>query len=327
MARINSTVVVTCTAEGGDPPPSLAWTSSAGQRQLRANETSAPGTVTSRLALHRLGPSDAGQSLTCSAPNHSFKHPPSASVRLDVLLAPVRVAINRAQEPFVAGRRYNLSCQVQGSHPPPDTSLWARGAQLPVLTRSHSSDGRLFTTVSQFKPEPEDDGTFLTCRAVNRHFPGEALEDQWRIRVEWAPRSSITLAGTLEEVDDELRIKEGSSVSLVCSASSHPPAYAFHWRHKGLALKEGLEGQLTLPSVTREQSGDYSCLAENSQVMVAVFSFVMSSTSYRVWVNRQVSVLLLPFPLPASRPSSFKLLQRSISRLTSSARWTQSQEM
>ena len=268
VARINSTVVVTCTAEGGDPPPSLVWTTSGGQRRLNANETSAPGLVTSSLTLRRLGPSDAGQSLTCSAPNHRLKNPSSASVRLDVLLAPVRVAIKRAQEPFLAGKSYNLSCQVQGSHPPPETSLWARGAQLPVLTRSHSSDGRLFTTVSEFQAKPEDDGTFLKCRAINRHFPGEALEDQWRIRVEWAPEASIKVAGNSEQVDDKVRVEQGSSLSLVCSASSHPPAFAFHWRHKGLALKEGVDGQLTLPSVTREQAGDYSCLAENSQVII-----------------------------------------------------------
>ena len=50
---------------------------------------------------------------------------PTASVTLDIVLAPVRVEISRTVSAFAAGNSYNISCGVLGSNPPPDTAMWA----------------------------------------------------------------------------------------------------------------------------------------------------------------------------------------------------------
>ena len=267
VARINSSLRVECRAEGGEPPPSLRWLGREGG-ELAGSPSVGEGTVSSVLRLPRLSPEDAGTSLSCQAANNNLRPPLTATVRLDVLLAPVRVTIQRTVAAFEAGKRYELDCQVAGSHPPPQTSLWAAGVQLAVLTRETSRDGRLFTTVAEFLPQAHHHGAFITCRAFNLHFPGERLEDQWRVSVLWPPTARLSLQG--EEGGLLAReVRQGDNLTLACSAKGNPPPYAFHWRRDGAALKtvlqEGEEGLLRLRAVGREEAGNYTCLAENSQ--------------------------------------------------------------
>ena len=58
-----------------------------------------------------------------------------------------------------------------------------------------SADGSVYTTVGRFRPGPKDDGAFVSCRAHNKFFPAEALEDQWKIRVQC--KSQCVLVGWL----------------------------------------------------------------------------------------------------------------------------------
>ena len=159
--------------------------------------------------------------------------------------------ISRTVSSFVSGQSYNVTCQVLGSNPPPDTTLWIGSRQLPVVRRTESSDGKIFTTVGTFDPRPEHDNLFISCRAVNRYVPEETLEDQWKISVLFPPVANLTIKNT---VSRNITMTEGHKLHLHCSSVSNPPPFNFHWRLNGvnkIVRHTGLPSELIIDSVSR----------------------------------------------------------------------------
>ncbi len=246
---------------------------------MQVNESRVEGDkVISRLVVSRLTTEDSGRRYTCQAANNALQPAPAATVTLQIILAPIRVEISRTASAFTAGTAVNLTCQVLGSNPAPATALWAGGRQLPTVYERESADGKIFSIVASFSPAPADDNTFVICRAVNRYFPQEALEDQWKISVLYPPLPRIQhdhpLSAKAGQESTVIVAREQERVVLSCPAESNPRPYEYHWRHNGLSRAQpdasadgsGLSSQLVLPSVGRADSGNYSCLAENSQV-------------------------------------------------------------
>ena len=105
-----------------------------------------------------------------------------------------------------------------GSHPPPLTSLWLAGRELRLVKRTESEDGKIFTTVATFIPQPGDHSKFLSCRAYNSYVPEETLEDQWRISVLYSPLTNLTIMSSPDP--REVEVREGEMLSLSCSAEA-----------------------------------------------------------------------------------------------------------
>ena len=179
--------------------------------------------------------------------------------------APVRVEISRTVSSFVTGQSYNVTCQVLGSNPPPDTSLWIGGKPLEIVRKFESSDGKIFTTVAKFAPTPTHDVSFISCRAYNQYVPEETLEDQWKISVLFRPVTNLTFSG--KNSSSHITVNEGMRVALLCNAHSNPTPFNYHWRQNGLnrvIRHAGLPSELILNSASRADSGNYTCVAENS---------------------------------------------------------------
>ena len=151
--------------------------------------------VSTHILLSKLELRDSGTNVSCLAKNNDLYTPPQASVKLEIVLAPVRVEISRTVSTFVSGASYNLTCQVLGSNPTPKTFLWVKGKKLKNVYVHESTDGKIFTIVAKFEPGPEHDGAFVSCRALNEYLPKEAIEDQWRISVVYPPISKIKVNG------------------------------------------------------------------------------------------------------------------------------------
>ena len=101
--------------------------------------------------------------------------------------------ISRTVSSFVSNKSYNVTCQVLGSNPLPDTTLWIGHNSLDILSKTESSDGKIFTIVGRFIPTQADNNKFISCRAYNRYVPEETLEDQWKISVLFPPVANLSV--------------------------------------------------------------------------------------------------------------------------------------
>ena len=267
-SRVNGSLALTCRAYGGAPPPTLSWT--VGGTQVEAAEVAEGNNeVVSVLQLKNLQFSDSGKTVACLAKNNDLYAPPRAQVKIEIILAPVRVEISRTVSTFVAGTSYNLTCQVLGSNPTPKTLLWVSGQQLLVLNERESSDGNIFTIVANFTPTPAHDGAFVSCRALNEFLPKEALEDQWRISVVYPPIAVVRAEHPAAPPNvSSVSVRVGANVIISCEAAANPKPFEFHWRHNEYSPVTSLSASsatLILTNVTAAQAGSYTCLAENLQ--------------------------------------------------------------
>lgn len=80
-------------------------------------------------------------------------------------------------------------------------------------------------SVLRFKPTIEDDGKYLTCRAENPAISNSALEDKWRLDVQYQPVVSLRMGETLNPDD----IKEGDDVYFECIVRANPKVYKLAW--------------------------------------------------------------------------------------------------
>ena len=80
-------------------------------------------------------------------------------------------------------------------------------------------------SVLSFVPSIDDDGKYLTCRAENLAIPGSALEDKWRLDVQYQPVVTLKMGKTLNPDD----IKEGDDVYFECSVRANPKVYKLAW--------------------------------------------------------------------------------------------------
>lgn len=74
-------------------------------------------------------------------------------------------------------------------------------------------------------PTIEDDGKYLTCRAENLAISDSALEDKWRLDVQYQPVVSLRMGETLNPDD----IKEGDDVYFECIVRANPKVYKLAW--------------------------------------------------------------------------------------------------
>lgn len=74
-------------------------------------------------------------------------------------------------------------------------------------------------------PSIDDDGKYLTCRAENPSVPDSALEDKWRLDVQYQPVVTLKMGETLNPDD----IKEGDDAYFECSVRANPKVYKLAW--------------------------------------------------------------------------------------------------
>ncbi|XP_026518466.1 sialic acid-binding Ig-like lectin 13, partial [Terrapene carolina triunguis] len=181
---------------------------------------------------------------------------------------------------LLAGEPVTVTCTAPGrcSGTPPRVT-WtgpfsdtARdvSVQLANSTWAHSS-------MLSFTPSPGDHGQELDCSVIYGPAQGPSTSRTIRLHVGYPPRPP-NITGTLtrngrpgpaplgaEGDVVSLEIQEGDSLNLSCEASSRPEA-TLSWAkgNESLSSRQGGDGHLELPNLSRGDAGEYRCWAKNS---------------------------------------------------------------
>ncbi|KAG8196895.1 hypothetical protein JTE90_027603 [Oedothorax gibbosus] len=222
------------------------------------------GAARNELTLAYLGRGDLMSTLTCQAALPNATEAAEKSVSLDMNLKPLNVHITSLQRPLSAGRRTILKCQSSGSRPPAILTWWIGSRQLLNATVATYDS----TTISKlaFIPSAGDHGKQLSCRATNPIMDGNILDDHRVLNIHHVPVLSVTV-GT-----PRANIVEGDVVYFDCNIAANPPVTEVGWRFNEEPLYTnvyaGIKIQnqsLLLHKISRKYSGNYSCVAANSE--------------------------------------------------------------
>ena len=102
--RLGQTLVVSCSALGGRPSPSVTW-----WRESQVVDTSferEEARVTNTLTIPNLSRKHLHTILTCQASNSNASLPVSTSVKLDLTFPPTEVVIKGADLPLSSGKSH-----------------------------------------------------------------------------------------------------------------------------------------------------------------------------------------------------------------------------
>ncbi|XP_058801880.1 nephrin-like isoform X2 [Phymastichus coffea] len=274
-----------CEVHGGKPRPRVSWYL---ESQLIANttyevkETQHPRTVDvlnvaiskepytiviSRVKIKNLRRSHYHAKLSCRANNTHLAAPQTTTIVIEINLKPLIVSILGKEKVVSANKRYEIECQSTGSRPAAILSWYKGSKQLKNSSRDFQKDG-MSVSILQWIPNAEDEGKYLICRAENRHLPEAAIEDKWKLKVHFAPIVLLRIGSTFDLKD----IKEGDDVYFECNVRANPRNFKLAWYHGTKELRHNASAgivladqSLFLQGITREASGNYSCLAVNSE--------------------------------------------------------------
>ncbi|XP_054653024.1 MAM domain-containing glycosylphosphatidylinositol anchor protein 2 isoform X2 [Dunckerocampus dactyliophorus] len=264
--REGETLEVLCLVTG-HPRPQVRWTKTAGGASERQGESS-PHNET--LKIENIDRHQGGR-YYCKADN-GMGSPAIRSIRVDVYflddpLITVHQSVGDAKELFYFERTVFLRCVATSN--PPVHYTWRRGRE--VLSQGVDAGVDIYepfftqgeTKILKLKNLRPQDYANYTCIASVRNVCAIADKSaHFSLNNRTAPPSIKLL------LDDPLVVNPGETVTLVCVASSGTPPPTLHWVRPGgedLPKRSVMKGgTLTIPTVTVEDGGAYSCVASNN---------------------------------------------------------------
>ncbi|XP_068945014.1 sialic acid-binding Ig-like lectin 13 [Petaurus breviceps papuanus] len=170
-----------------------------------------------------------------------------------------------------SGHQVNLTCTVPGAcrEGSPFTFLWTGTA----LSSYRFASQDLRSSQLLFTPQPQDDGTSLTCQVTFKN-PSVTTKTTVQLRVFYPPWNMKVISwvnGTgpvFPGNTSSLVVLEGESLTLNCYTYSKPAAtmswaYGNQILNSTQALDPGVL-RLELSKLGNEDSGEYTCQARNS---------------------------------------------------------------
>ncbi|XP_029174221.1 hemicentin-2-like [Nylanderia fulva] len=263
-----SDVKLICEVRGGKPPPKLTWYLDNTVIDESYHYNAENGITVNHLAYPKIGRQHLKARLICQASNTNLVEPQTKLLVLDVNLKPLVVQILTKETRVSADKNYDVECRTSGSRPEAVITWWKANKSIKKMAQTYSLENNQSLSILSFVPTIEDDGKYLTCRAENPAIPDSALEDKWRLDVQYQPVVNLRMGETLNPDD----IKEGDDVYFECIVRANPKVYKLAWFKDGKELKNNStagvvlsDHSLVLQGLTRYSAGDYTCLAANSE--------------------------------------------------------------
>ncbi|TMS20257.1 Hemicentin-1, partial [Larimichthys crocea] len=255
LAPVDSSVTLQCQADGS-PPPSVTWhkdgqplSESVRQRVLSSGS----------LQIAFIQPSDTGR-YTCTAANAA------GTVNIEMSLTvqiPPSVRGGEQEVAVVENSQAQLVCVAEGV-PQPSLSWEKDGNPLTESTGEYTilPSGELVIDTAQ----PDDAGSY-TCVATNA-----VGQDSRTVTL------SVHTHPVFTELLGDVALNKGERLLLACGVSGNPPpriTWAFnnniipvHYDHMNG------NSELVIDRVSKEDSGTYTCVAENNVGTIKSLGFV-----------------------------------------------------
>ncbi|KAL6432586.1 hypothetical protein ACFW04_006862 [Cataglyphis niger] len=257
-----------CEVRGGKPPPKLTWYLDNTVIDESYHYDAETGITVNHLAYPKIGRQHLKARLICQASNTNLVPPQTKLLVLNVNLKPLVVQILTKEARVSADKNYDVECRTSGSRPEAMITWWKANKPINKIAQVYSLENNQTLSILSFVPTIEDDGKYLTCRAENLAISDSALEDKWRLDVQYQPVVNLRMGETLNPDD----IKEGDDVYFECIVRANPKVYKLAWFKDGKELKNNStagvvlsDHSLVLQGLTRYSAGDYTCLAANSE--------------------------------------------------------------
>ncbi|KAE8293962.1 Hemicentin-1 Fibulin-6 [Larimichthys crocea] len=255
LAPVDSSVTLQCQADGS-PPPSVTWhkdgqplSESVRQRVLSSGS----------LQIAFIQPSDTGR-YTCTAANAA------GTVNIEMSLTvqiPPSVRGGEQEVAVVENSQAQLVCVAEGV-PQPSLSWEKDGNPLTEITGEYTilPSGELVIDTAQ----PDDAGSY-TCVATNA-----VGQDSRTVTL------SVHTHPVFTELLGDVALNKGERLLLACGVSGNPPpriTWAFnnniipvHYDHMNG------NSELVIDRVSKDDSGTYTCVAENNVGTIKSLGFV-----------------------------------------------------
>ncbi|XP_016781528.1 MAM domain-containing glycosylphosphatidylinositol anchor protein 2 isoform X2 [Pan paniscus] len=263
--REGETLELTCLVTG-HPRPQIRWTKTAGSASDRFQDSSVFNETLRITNIQR----HQGGRYYCKAEN-GLGSPAIKSIRVDVYylddpVVTVHQSIGEAKEQFYYERTVFLRC-VANSNPPVRYS-WRRGQE--VLLQGSDKGVEIYepfftqgeTKILKLKNLRPQDYANYSCIASVRNvcnIPDKMVS--FRLSNKTASPSIKLL------VDDPIVVNPGEAITLVCVTTGGEPAPSLTWVRSFGTLPEKTVlngGTLTIPAITSDDAGTYSCIANNN---------------------------------------------------------------
>ncbi|XP_017276034.1 hemicentin-1 isoform X1 [Kryptolebias marmoratus] len=255
VASVDSSVTLQCQTEGS-PPPSITWHKDG---QLLSDSVHQRVLSSGALQIAFLQRSDAGR-YTCTAAN------PAGTVSLDMSLTvqiPPSIRGGDQEVVVVENSHAQLVCVAEGI--PQPKLIWKKnGTPLSESTGEYTilPSGELVIDSAQ----PDDAGSY-TCVATN-----SVGQDSWTVTL------SVHTHPIFTELLGDVALNKGERLMLACGVSGVPlPRISWTFNNKIMpAHYDHMNGhsELVIERVTKDDSGTYTCVAENSAGTIKSLGFV-----------------------------------------------------
>ncbi|XP_069178551.1 protein turtle homolog A isoform X1 [Procambarus clarkii] len=261
------TVTLNCRAEGGSPPPSVTWWEGAVLLDMTSEEETSEQ-VTNTLVVTSLTRRDLHRPLTCQASNTNLTRPLQTTVTINMSFPPLWVRILGDRAPLSAGRPYDLQCQIVGAKPPAAVTWRLQNSVLGGHRDEVSQEGNVTYSELRWTPSVKDAGKVISCQADSPVLEAGPMVDDWRLQIYYVPMTRLRPGRSLNLSN----IEEGDDVYFECSIRANPWVYKISWLHEGQELEHNVAAgviisnqSLVLQRVTRTASGNYYCVASNTE--------------------------------------------------------------